>query len=104
MSVSAGRRVAVHHRLAGDHARAAPLGRGEERVDRLRDGRCNRPAPSSCRSGTTRRERIRAIRGAMGRIGELLLFDEGVFVQPVEQLRAVGADDAGSADSGYARR
>ena len=29
-------RVAVHHHLAGDHSRAAPFGRGEECVDRLR--------------------------------------------------------------------
>ena len=29
----------------------------------------------------------------MGGIGELLLLDEGIVVQPVEELRAVGADD-----------
>ena len=28
-------------------------------------------------------------------IGEFLLFDERIVVQPVEQLRAVGADDLG---------
>ena len=31
----------------------------------------------------------------MAAVGEFLLFDERVFLQPVEQLRAVGADDAG---------
>ena len=31
----------------------------------------------------------------MAGIGKLLLFDEGVVVQPVEELRAVGADDLG---------
>ena len=39
-------------------------------------------------------EKERGDRRAMGGIGELLLLDEGVVVQPVEQLRAVGADDA----------
>ena len=34
-------------------------------------------------------------RGAVGGVGELLLFDEGVFVEPVQELRAVGADHAG---------
>ena len=29
----------------------------------------------------------------MGGIGEFLLLDEGIVVQPIEELRAVGADD-----------
>ena len=36
-----------------------------------------------------------ALRAACSRIGEFLFLDEGVFLQPFEQLRAVGGDHLG---------
>ncbi len=85
-------RVPVHHRLAGDHASAAPLGRGEECVDRLRMDR----AIDHGGGRAAAREFVEKELGdppAMARIGEFLLFDKRIVVQPVEQLRAIGADN-----------
>ena len=87
-------RVPVHHHLAGDHARAAALGLGEECFDRGRMGR----AVDSCRGGAVAQKLVQKEAGDAGgvrRIGELLLFDEGVPVQPLEELRAVGRDHLG---------
>ncbi len=88
------RRVAVHHHLAGDHARAAVLGCGEERIDRLR---MDRAIDHRGRGAGTEQfvEKEFSDPGAMRGIGEFLLLDEGIVVEPVEQLRAVGADHLG---------
>ena len=68
---------------------------GEERLDRFPGGPCNRPRPSWCRCAAARRGRSSATRSAWAGSREFLLLDEGVFLQPLQQLRAVGADHLG---------
>ncbi len=89
-----GRRVAVHHHLARDHARAAPLAGGEERLHRFRPHRAVDDRRRRALAEHLVEEEVRDRRGMRG-IREFLLFDERVFLQPVQQLRAIGADDAG---------
>ncbi len=87
-------RVAIHHHLAGDHARAAPFALGEERVDRLGvDGAIDARRRRALAEQLVEEEARHRL--AVAEIGEFLLLDEGVFLQPIEKLRAVGADDAG---------
>ena len=87
-------RVPVHHRLAGDHAGAAPLGRGEECVDRLRMDRAIDHGGGRAAADELVEKELGNPRAMTG-IDEFLLFDKRIVVQPVEQLRAVGADDLG---------
>ena len=87
-------RAAVHHHLAGDHARAAPLGFGEQRLGRFRMHR----AVDRRRRGAVAQQLVQEEAGdarGMGGVGEPLLLDEGVFLQPVEQLGAVARDHLG---------
>ena len=84
-------RVAIHQDLAGDHQGAVAVRFLEERVDRLRMDRAvhggrRRPGPQQF-AEEQRRDGLR-----MCLVGELPLRDEGVFVQPREQLFAIGAD------------
>ncbi len=89
-----GRRAPIHHHLAGDHAGAAALGAGEQRLDRLRMHRAVDHRRGRAVAQQLVQEKARdALR--MGRITELLLLDEGVFLQPVEQLGAVAGDHLG---------
>ena len=88
------RRVAVHHHLAGDHPRAARFGRGEERIDGLR----MHSAIDHRGRGAGAKQFVEKELGdarAMRGIGEFLLLDERIVMEPVEQLRAVGADHLG---------
>ena len=86
------RRVAVHHHLAGDHARVAALGLREEGVDRFRMDRAIDHRRRRALAEQFVEEEAGDCVGMRG-IGELLLLDERVFLQPLEQLRAIGADD-----------
>src|SRR5271166_423666 len=85
-------RVPVHHRLAGDHAGAASMRRREKRVDRLRMNRAIDHRRSRAATEQFVEKEVRDPRAMRG-IAEFLLLDERVIVQPVEQLRAIGADD-----------
>ena len=88
------RRVAVHHHLAGDHAHGTRLRLGEERVDGAR----MHGAIDHRGRGARADELVEKERGdprAMLGIGESLFFDESVIIEPVEQLRAVGAGHLG---------
>ena len=89
-----GRGVAVHHHLAGDQPGAARLGLREQGVDRLR---VNRAVDHRGRRAVAQQlvHEEGGIGGGVGRVGEFLLLDEGVFFQPVQQLRPVGGDDLG---------
>ncbi len=87
-------RVAVHHRLASDHPRAATLRRGEKGVDRLRMDRAIDHCGRRAAADEFVEKEFRDPR-AMAGIGEFLLLDERVVMQPVQQLRAIGADDLG---------
>ncbi len=86
------RAVAVHQDLAADHAQIAPLGFLEEGVDRLLvHGRIDRGG-----GGAVAQQRVEEQPGDLApmlRIGEGALRREGVVVEPVEQLPAVGGDD-----------
>ena len=85
------RRVAVHHHLAADHAHVAPRRLREEG---LRRGAVHR-AVGDGGGGAVAEELVEEAPGDAGGVlgvGELRLGGEGVGVQPVEQLRAPGAD------------
>ena len=87
------RRAPVHHHLAGRHPHPPPLRLGEEGVDQFRVDRAvdrgrRRPVAQELVE-----EEARTFR-RVGRVAELLLLDEGVLLQPVQQLRAVRGDDA----------
>ncbi len=90
----AGGRVAVHHHLAGDHPRAAPRPPRRTRR-RIRDGQCNRPPRSSCPGGTVRRERTAPPRSLWAGSANFCSSTNVYFLQPFEQLRAIGGDDPG---------
>ncbi len=85
--------VAVHHHLARDHASAAALGFAEKGVHRFWP---HRAIDRRCRCALTNEFVEKETRDDVGmlRVRELLLFHKRVFLQPVEQLRAVGADHA----------
>ena len=88
------RPVAVHHRVAGDHADVASVRGRKQRFGR---GRMRRAIGASGGGAVARQfveEKFGVARGVR-RIGEFLLLDEGVFLQPFEQLRAVGGDHLG---------
>ncbi len=88
------RAVAVHHRIAGDHAGVA-LVRGRKQSL----GRAGmRRAIGQRGGGAVSRQFVEeefGIARRVLRIGEFLLLDEGVFLQPFEQLGAVGRDHLG---------
>ena len=89
-----GRSAPVHHHLAGDHARVAPLRLGEERVDRLGVDR----AIDHGRGGAAAQQLVEekaSYLSSMRRAVELLLRDERVPVQPFQELRAVRRDHPG---------
>ena len=89
-----GRRAPVHQHLAGDHARVAAVGLGEEGLRRLRVHR----AVDRRRGGAVARQLVQeeaGHRGGVRRLGEAQLLGEGVALQPVHELRAVGSDDLG---------
>ena len=85
------RAVAIHQDLAAHHAQVAPLSFLEEGVDRLLvHGRIDRR-----RGGAVPQQRVEEQLGdapPMLRIGEGALRREGVVVEPVEQLPAIGGD------------
>ena len=88
------RTVAVHDRVAGDHALIALVGRGEQGFGRGR----MRAAIRDRRGGAVAGELVEKERGVarrMGWIGEFLLLDESVLLQPLQELRAVGGDHLG---------
>ena len=85
-------RVAIHEALAGDRAHAALGGGFEERIDRMRMHRAERRDGGRAIAQALVEENS-GDRARMRDVGELLLGDERVLVQPVEQLLAVGADD-----------
>ena len=85
------RRAAVHHHLAGDHPRVAAVAFGEERLGGFgSDG-----AIDDRRGRAVAEQLVEEEPGhppGMGGIGELLLLDEGILLQPFQELLAVGAD------------
>ncbi|RMU55545.1 hypothetical protein ALP26_05387 [Pseudomonas savastanoi pv. glycinea] len=88
------RRIAVHHHLAGDHAQIECLSRIEKRLDRFfmhaaEHQRCGRTVAQQFLD-----EDVGHLRRMLG-VGELAFAGEGVGVEPVEQLFAVGTDHAG---------
>ena len=88
------RGVAVHHHLAGDQAQVELFRSAEQRVHRLRV----HGAEHQCGGGAGAQQFLEEDTGhigGVGRVGELLLGGEGVGVQPVQQLLAVGGDHAG---------
>ena len=90
----AGRAVAIHDGVAGDHAGVAPMRGGKQGVGRTR----MRGAISERGGGAVARQFIEeefGVARGVGAVGEFLLLDEGVFLQPFEQLRAVGRDHLG---------
>ena len=104
------RRVAVHEGIARDHAGVAAVRGRKQRGGRIR----MRRAVGKRRGGAVARqlveEKFGVARGVRG-IGEFLLFDEGVFLQPFEELRAIGGDhlrlrvvDMGVDESGQNQR
>jgi hypothetical protein len=88
------RTVAVHDRVAGDHADAAPMRGSEQRLGR---GRMRR-AVSACGGGAVSRQLVEeefgVVRGVFGN-AEFLLLDESVFLQPFEELGAIGGNHLG---------
>ncbi|MNI33083.1 hypothetical protein D3C73_870110 [compost metagenome] len=88
------RGVAVHHHLAGDHPQVELLGRFEERVHRLRVHAAEHQRGGGAVAQQFLDENVRDLVG-VGLVGELAFAREGVGVEPVQQLLAVGADHAG---------
>ena len=89
-----GRRIAVHHDFAGDHAGVSALGLREKGLGRFGsygaiDHRGRGAMPSQFI------EKEAGDRGGVRGVRELLLLDESVFLQPLQKLRAVGGDDPG---------
>ena len=89
-----GRPVAVHHCVAGDHTGVAPMRCGEQRFgrDRMRRAIDDRGRRAVARQFVE--EEFGVARGVR-RIGEFLLLDESVFLQPFQQLGAVRGDHLG---------
>ena len=89
-----GRAVAVHDGIAGDHAGVALMRGGEQSFGR---SRMSGAIGDRCGGAVARQfvEKEFGVARGMRRIGEFLLLDEGVFLQPFEQLRAVGRDHLG---------
>ena len=88
------RRAAVHHHLACDHPRIALVALGEERLGRFRV----HAAIDHGRGGAVAQELVHEEASDPPRVvglGELLLLDEGVFLQPLQKLGAVGGDHLG---------
>ncbi len=85
------RRIAVHHHLARRHAQTALLGAGEKRVHRLRmDGAVDRRRRGAVAQALI--EKMLGYRARIVRVREFQLRREGVAVQPVEKLLAIGGD------------
>ena len=88
------RGVAVHHHLAGDQPQVQALGLFEQGIHRFRV----HAAEYQCGGGAVAQqfleEDLRHLVG-VGLVGKLLFAREGVGVQPVQQLLAVGTDHAG---------
>ncbi len=85
-------RIAIHEALAGNRAHAACGGGCEERIDGMRvHGAERRDRGGSISQAFIEEQRGDGLR--VGDVGELLLGDEGVLVQPVEQLLAMRTDD-----------
>jgi hypothetical protein len=85
------RGIAVHHHLAGDHAGVAALGLGEEGFGRLAMHRAiDRSRRRPVRQQLVEQEARQHLGLALMR--QLLLLDEGVLVEPLHQLGAIGRD------------
>ena len=88
------RGVAIHQHLAGDHPQVQRLGGFEEGVYRL----LVHAAEHQCGGGAVAQQLLEEDAGhvgGMGFVGELLFGWEGVGVQPIQQLLAVGGDHPG---------
>ena len=86
------RRVAVHEDLASDHPHSKLLGFLEERVDRLRMYGAIDCGRGRAGAQAFPEEHARH-RASVFRVSELLFRNEGVLVEPVDELIAVRADD-----------
>jgi hypothetical protein len=86
------RRVSVHHHLAAEHAHAAALGLREIGVDRDGMDRAEGERRRRPIAGKLVEEEYRLL-GRVGWIGEALLLDKSIFLEPFEQLRPIGSDD-----------
>ncbi len=88
------RSVAVHHHLAGNQAQVQALGFLEQSIDRFRVHAAEHQGGGGAVAQQFLEENLRHLVG-VALVGELLFAREGVGVQPVQQLFAVGADHAG---------
>ena len=86
------RRIAVHEDLAGDRAQAETLGLLEQRIDRLRVDRAMHGGGRDPVAQAFAQENL-GHRTCKLRVGKALLGDEGVLVEPVEELQAARPDD-----------
>ena len=96
-------RVAIHQHLARDHERVAPLRFREEGIGRLRMHRAERARGRRAVAQQLVEEETRNA-FAMRRVRKPLFLDEGVFVQPIEQLRRRSSRSPGFAENGCADR
>ena len=86
--------VAVHHHFAGDQAQVQSLCRFKQGIDRLR----MHTAKHQRRSGAIAQQFLEENIGnfvSMCLVGELVFAREGVGVEPVEQLLAIGTNHPG---------
>ncbi len=88
------RRVAVHHHLAGDQAQVQAPGGLEQRFHRLPVHAAEDQRGGGAVAQQFLQEDLGDLVG-MGLVAELALGGEGIGVQPVQQLFAVGGDHPG---------
>ncbi len=87
------RGVAVHQHLAGDHPQIALLAGLEEGVHRLLVHRAEHQRGGGAVAQQLAEKQLGLLAG-VGHVAEAALVGKGVGFQPIQQLRAVGADDA----------
>ena len=85
------RGVAVHQHFAGDHPQIALLAGLEEGVHRLLVHRAEHQRGGGAVAQQLAEKQLGLL---AGHVAEAALVGEGVGFQPIQQLRAVGADDA----------
>jgi len=86
------RAVTIHEHLPGDRAQAELVGFLEQYVDRLRMNRAvNRRGGHAVAEAL--REKDSRDFARMPAVAKALLGDEGISLEPVEELRSAGADD-----------
>ena len=87
------RRIAVHQHLTGDHPQVELLRRLEEGIHRLLVHRAEHQCGGGAVAQQLAEEQI-GLLASMLHVTETPFVGEGVGFQPVQQLRAIGADDA----------